>query len=127
PATAGSGLSALASSAPTRAAPIAESLIESDDADARRAALMVASQLSGDASARIMVSALQNRDPEFVREALEMVAHGYQTEDVRAAVRALGNSELPEDLKARAAEIVGSAVGQDGYAMHEAPTRHMIY
>ncbi|MET0283307.1 MAG: HEAT repeat domain-containing protein [Polyangiales bacterium] len=128
PATAQQGLMALLGNAPARALPVAQQLITSADPDARRAALMAVPSLPGDDGAKIMVSALHHSDPEFVREALETVANNYLTEDMRSAVRELSSSQLPADLKERAAQIADGNGQVVGVMMH--PGRHhgpMIY
>jgi HEAT repeat protein len=124
PATAAQGLMALLNTAPARAQPLAEALIASTDVESRRAALMAASSLPTEAGSRILVSALSDRDPEFVREALDTVANNLQSDDVRAALRGLSERDLPDELKQRAAEIAGGA--PSGFAMHEARA-HRIY
>jgi HEAT repeat protein len=123
PATAASGMMALLNSAPARAQPLAEALIAAKDVESRRAALMATSQLPSDAGSRILVRALSDRDPEFVREAMETAANGPRSEEVRAALRGLSESSLPDELKTRAAEIADGAQG--GFAMHEARSHRM--
>ncbi len=106
PATAGQGMMALLNSAPARAQPLAEAMISSASIESRRAALMASSQLPSEASTHILVTALADRDADFVREAVEMSANGVQNDQVRAALRGLSDG-LPEDLRQRAAEIAG--------------------
>jgi HEAT repeat protein len=107
PAMASSTMMALVNSAPQRALPLAEQFVNSADADTRRSALVVAQSMPGDAGTHIFVTALHSSDPEFVREAMESAANsGYQSEELRAALRELSSSRgLPDDLKARAAEL----------------------
>ncbi|HEX5656448.1 MAG TPA: HEAT repeat domain-containing protein [Polyangiales bacterium] len=123
PATASSGMLGLLSSAPARAQSLAEALIASQDVESRRAALMATTQLSSDVGSRILVRALADRDPDFVREAIETAAAGVRSEEVRASLRVLGESDLPAELKARAAEL--AEAGPGGYFLE--PRRHHIY
>jgi HEAT repeat protein len=125
PATAGQGLMALAGNAPARAVPVAQQLLASSDPEARRAALMAVPSLPGDDGAKIMISALHHGDPEFVREALETVANNnYQSDEVRAAVRALSSRQLPDDLKERAAQIAEGGAAVEGVMVHPGRMHH---
>jgi HEAT repeat protein len=108
PETAGQGLMALVGTAPARAQPLIETMVDSSDPQARRAALLAAGSLPSEVGTRLVIDALQQQDVERVREALETAAHNYQTPQLRDALRALSTRDLPDDLKLLAKQIAGS-------------------
>src|SRR5690606_15080049 len=100
-------LGALASVAPSRAAPLAEQLV-TGDSETRQAALMVAAGLPQATGARIFVSAFQHDDPAVVSDALQQVyAIGIDAPHVHDAVVALSrDARKPEELRERAQQLL---------------------
>lgn len=104
-------LSALLEHAPGRAEKIAEALASSREVEGVLTAVRTLGMLPKASSTRVLQTVLRQNNPDVLREALPVAGSlGLSTQELEALLGPVANNQtLPEDVRARVGEILGSS------------------
>ncbi|HSQ64042.1 MAG TPA: HEAT repeat domain-containing protein [Polyangiaceae bacterium] len=107
----------LITSAPDRAAAVADRAMSTGDAQMRAVVVQNASSLPGDAGKRILLSAVRDADNSVVMNAIDGLANVGGTDAQSAIVDLLGSDSAPADTKRAAADAL-DRIGGDAAKQH---------